>query len=78
MADRVIPVVSSIEDVYPVDAISSQRERWNNLLSAFQKQYGRKANFVSRSPGRVNIIGEVRLRLIGDSIPCVKAMKSLS
>jgi len=53
-----VPTTTSFEDIYPTEALSRQKRRWNNLLSTFQKQYGKKADFVSRSPGRVNIIGE--------------------
>lgn len=56
-----VPTTSVFDQVYPKDAVDAQRKRWNNLLSAFETEYGRKADFVSRSPGRVNIVGEVRL-----------------
>lgn len=55
----VVPTIESFEDVYPSDAKTVQSKRWNKLLASFEKQYGNKAEFVSRSPGRVNIIGEV-------------------
>ncbi|KAI9653791.1 MAG: galactokinase [Alyxoria varia] len=54
----VVPTTSSFSEVYPQDAIPAQEKRWGNLLSHFEKEYGRKAEYVSRSPGRVNIIGE--------------------
>lgn len=54
-----VPTVSEFKDIYPQDAIPVQTKRWNNLLSKFEQDFGRKAEFVSRSPGRVNIIGEV-------------------
>lgn len=38
--------------------MAKQRPRWTNLLQKFQTQYSRPADFVSRSPGRVNLIGE--------------------
>lgn len=57
--DALVPVIESFDEVYPEDAKQSQSQRWNKLLAAFEKEYGRKADFVSRSPGRVNIIGEV-------------------
>lgn len=53
-----VPVTQSLEDIYPADALDTQRTRWTNLLSAFHTKYDRPAEFVSRSPGRVNIIGE--------------------
>lgn len=54
-----VPTAASLHDVYSEDAIPQQKKRWENLLAKFESQYGRKADFVSRSPGRVNIIGEV-------------------
>ncbi|KAJ4300615.1 galactokinase [Collariella sp. IMI 366227] len=53
-----VPVARSLSDIYTPDAIPSQTKRWNNLLSKFESTYGHTAEFVSRSPGRVNIIGE--------------------
>ncbi|KAI9698625.1 MAG: galactokinase [Bogoriella megaspora] len=53
-----VPTVSSLDDVYPEAAVENQKSRWQQLLSKFQQTYNRPANFVSRSPGRVNIIGE--------------------
>ncbi|VBB76931.1 Putative Galactokinase [Podospora comata] len=53
-----VPVASSLSDIYTVDAIGTQAKRWNNLLARFQTIYGQPAEFVARSPGRVNIIGE--------------------
>lgn len=55
-----VPAVEKFEDIYPGDAKDHQTKRWNMLLTTFEKQFGEKADFVSRSPGRVNIIGEVR------------------
>ncbi|KAJ9621348.1 galactokinase [Taxawa tesnikishii (nom. ined.)] len=53
-----VPVTSSLEDIYPQDALDIQKKRWSNLLSAFKSRYGKPAEYVSRSPGRVNLIGE--------------------
>ncbi|KAL5083247.1 hypothetical protein Trisim1_001865 [Trichoderma cf. simile WF8] len=53
-----VPVAKSLEDIYPPTAIASEIPRWNNLLSKFEKEFGHPAEFISRSPGRVNIIGE--------------------
>jgi hypothetical protein len=54
-----VPTKTSLADIYPEDALQAQTARWNNLLSTFKDTYGKSADFVSRSPGRVNIIGEV-------------------
>ncbi|KAA8628368.1 hypothetical protein SMACR_03772 [Sordaria macrospora] len=53
-----VPIANSLEDIYTPDALSTQTKRWNNLLSKFESTYGHQPEFVSRSPGRVNIIGE--------------------
>lgn len=54
-----VPTASSLKDIYPEDAVAVQTKRWEHLLASFKKLYGTQADFVSRSPGRVNIIGEV-------------------
>ena len=54
----IVPVVKSLKDVYTEDALATQTVRWEKLLKQFESNYGHSAQFVSRSPGRVNIIGE--------------------
>ena len=54
-----VPTAASLSEIYPEDAVKSQTARWNNLISKFKEEYGKLPDFVSRSPGRVNIIGEV-------------------
>jgi galactokinase len=53
-----VPIAKSLEDIYTEDALPAQRSRWDKLLSRFRTNYSHAAQFVSRSPGRVNIIGE--------------------
>lgn len=53
-----VPVAKSLKDVYTEDALPTQTKRWSSLLSQFKSSYGQSPDFVSRSPGRVNIIGE--------------------
>lgn len=53
-----VPVAKALADIYPTSAISHEAPRWNNLLTKFKSTFGHAASFVSRSPGRVNIIGE--------------------
>lgn len=53
-----VPHANALADIYPDAAILQQAPRWNTLLEAFNKAYGHHAEFVARSPGRVNIIGE--------------------
>jgi galactokinase len=54
-----VPEATSLRDIYPEDAIDAQAERWEHLLQAFKREYGNLPGFVARSPGRVNLIGEV-------------------
>ncbi len=58
-----VPQVTSLKDVYAdspdAQTIAVEHEtRWKHLLTSFNKTYGSKPDFVARSPGRVNIIGE--------------------
>lgn len=58
-----VPKVDSLNDVYQGSAAGEAvpaelQRRFDNLIKSFQSQYGQKPDFVSRSPGRVNIIGE--------------------
>lgn len=53
-----VPFARSLDQIYTADALPSQGKRWNNLLTQFQATYNQPADFVARSPGRVNIIGE--------------------
>jgi galactokinase len=55
-----VPTATSLRDIYPEDAVPVEKARWESLLNKFTEKYGKKADFASRSPGRVNIIGEVR------------------
>lgn len=48
----------ALADIYPLQALGSEATRWNELLSRFRHVHGRLPDFVARSPGRVNIIGE--------------------
>ncbi len=54
-----VPLVKSLADIYPQDALAQQSSRWDALYARFRAAYGGAAPaFVARSPGRVNIIGE--------------------
>lgn len=55
-----VPTATSLRDIYPEDAVPVETKRWEKLLAKFKEVHGRQAEFVARSPGRVNIIGEVR------------------
>lgn len=54
-----VPLVKSLADIYPQDALAHQATRWNTLYAKFRDAYhAASPAFVARSPGRVNIIGE--------------------
>lgn len=53
-----VPVVKDIEHVYYPDDLPREKKRFTQLLDRFSKVYNNKVDFVARSPGRVNIIGE--------------------
>ncbi|KAF2424267.1 galactokinase [Tothia fuscella] len=53
-----VPTATSLKDIYTDDALEAQTKRWEYFLTTFKSEYGQQANFVSRSPGRVNLIGE--------------------
>jgi galactokinase len=60
---ELVPQLDSIEEVYAESPSSlnispEHKTRWKGLISSFSKTYGHKPDFVARSPGRVNIIGE--------------------
>ena len=56
--DESVPVIRDLEDLYPRDALESQRVRFAHLQTRFSELYGRSPLFIARSPGRVNLIGE--------------------
>lgn len=56
--DEPVPVQKSLHSLYDPDALPAQEKRWNSLRTEFQSIYKHPPSFVSRSPGRVNIIGE--------------------
>ena len=56
--NEAVPVVQSLEDLYPRDALKSQKARFDHLKSRFSELYGQAPLFLARSPGRVNLIGE--------------------
>lgn len=60
---ELVPQLDSIEEVYAESSSSlniapEHKSRWKGLISSFSETYGHKPDFVARSPGRVNIIGE--------------------
>lgn len=61
-----VPTATSLTDIYTDDVLETQRKRWERLLADFKAEYGNQADFVSRSPGRVNLIGEVSFSNYGN------------
>ncbi|KAL4915313.1 ribosomal protein S5 domain 2-type protein [Aspergillus aurantiobrunneus] len=61
---ELVPQTESIAEVYATDDVSASAaspehlKRFNGLVSQFHKLYNQRPDFVARSPGRVNIIGE--------------------
>ncbi|MCJ1318764.1 galactokinase [Xylographa vitiligo] len=53
-----VPITKSLDFVYEAASLPSQHKRWDALRSRFSSLYGKEPDFISRSPGRVNIIGE--------------------
>ncbi|MCJ1403027.1 galactokinase [Xylographa trunciseda] len=53
-----VPITKSLDLVYEAASLPNQQKRWDTLRSRFFKLYGKNPDFVARSPGRVNIIGE--------------------
>ncbi len=54
-----VPVVKDIDEIYPQDALKFQEKRFEQLRKLFSETYGgRSPQFIARSPGRVNLIGE--------------------
>ncbi|KKA28081.1 hypothetical protein TD95_005280, partial [Thielaviopsis punctulata] len=56
--DQFVPTASSLQDIYPPDAVLAQAPRWSNLVDTFSASFGHAPHAIARSPGRVNLIGE--------------------
>ncbi|KAL8792510.1 MAG: hypothetical protein Q9195_004880 [Heterodermia aff. obscurata] len=57
--DEPVPIINSLDTLYPPESLVTQMQRWDRLYHHFASLY-RSAfpQFVARSPGRVNILGE--------------------
>jgi galactokinase len=51
-----VEVVNNLSDVYTFP--EKQKERFQHLISKFKSLFNVEPQFISRSPGRVNLIGE--------------------
>lgn len=68
-----VPTTKDLAEIYPEDYLDRQTKRWNSLISTFKETYGKLPDYVARSPGRVNLIGEVRCSRDLDREPHVVA-----
>ncbi|OMJ29507.1 Galactokinase [Smittium culicis] len=57
MSANIVSETSSISEIYS-DDLTSHSERFSNLKKRFEEIYGESPEFIARSPGRVNVIGE--------------------
>ncbi|KAF8808656.1 Galactokinase [Phlegmacium glaucopus] len=59
IAEQSIPVYTTLSDVFgSLTASVEHATRWNNLAQEFERRFGRKPTYITRAPGRVNLIGE--------------------
>ena len=59
--DATVPQISTIDEIYADHSgrvLEGWLTRWKNLIATFKKEMEHTPDFVARSPGRVNIIGE--------------------
>ncbi|KAK7204231.1 ribosomal protein S5 domain 2-type protein [Myxozyma melibiosi] len=56
--EDLVPSVSSLADIYSASELPHQSARWAALEARFRALYDRQISFVTRTPGRVNLIGE--------------------
>ncbi|ORX80530.1 galactokinase [Basidiobolus meristosporus CBS 931.73] len=56
--ENFVPTTNSVMDIYAESKIPGQIKRYRDLFQEFKTIYGFDPEFVARSPGRVNIIGE--------------------
>ncbi|KAG2175038.1 hypothetical protein INT43_006100 [Umbelopsis isabellina] len=53
-----IPTYDSLDAIYDTSMVANQGARYQALVDKFEQQYNSKPEFIARSPGRVNLIGE--------------------
>ena len=53
-----VPTTQSLDYIYESSELPAQQKRWAALQKQFRELYGKGPDFIARSPGRVNIIGE--------------------
>ncbi|ORX76616.1 galactokinase [Basidiobolus meristosporus CBS 931.73] len=58
MSQDFVPVAHSVAEIYAQSRVDHEMSRYRALVDRFKSIYGFEPEFVARSPGRVNIIGE--------------------
>ncbi|KAI8074688.1 galactokinase [Gongronella butleri] len=53
-----VPTTDSLDTIYASASLLHQGQRYDALIAQFKTLYGRAPEFIARSPGRVNLIGE--------------------
>ncbi|KAI9247228.1 galactokinase [Sporodiniella umbellata] len=53
-----VPIIENLDQIYDKSTVLLQSKRYKDLVEKFEKIHGRRPEFVVRSPGRVNLIGE--------------------
>ncbi|KAG1152922.1 hypothetical protein G6F37_000934 [Rhizopus arrhizus] len=53
-----VPSFKTLDSIYDPNAVPKQSKRYKHLVEEFERVHGRKPEFIVRSPGRVNLIGE--------------------
>ncbi|KAF3938007.1 Galactokinase [Dactylella cylindrospora] len=77
MAGLKVPEVTSLDQIYSSEALLSQGKRWNDLVTEFKRVYSKLPDFISRAPGRVNIIGEHIDYMLYEVLPMAVAVDLL-
>ncbi|KIJ98167.1 hypothetical protein K443DRAFT_680961 [Laccaria amethystina LaAM-08-1] len=58
-AKQGIPIYTNLSDLFGSLGVSLKHvERWHDLAAEFERRFGKKPTYISRAPGRVNLIGE--------------------
>ncbi|KAJ3560395.1 hypothetical protein NP233_g10869 [Leucocoprinus birnbaumii] len=59
LADQPIPVYTDLASLYgSLGSSLNHAERWDTLTREFTQRFGRPPAYITRAPGRVNLIGE--------------------
>ncbi|ORX80529.1 galactokinase [Basidiobolus meristosporus CBS 931.73] len=58
MNQNLVPIANSVADIYAQNKVDQEVQRYRALITRFKSVYGFEPEFVARSPGRVNLIGE--------------------